>query len=65
VAGGRIARGLALGAPVFGASSAALASWVTARRITAPGPREQRFLTPWDEPDGKGWRRYRKSRTFK
>jgi uncharacterized protein len=49
VAGGRrIARGLALGAPVAGASSAALASWLTARRITAPGPREQRFLTPWE-----------------
>ena len=48
MAGGRIARGLALGAPVAGASSAALASWVTARRITAPGPREKRFLTPWE-----------------
>ena len=48
MAGGRIARGLALGAPVAGASSAALASWVTARRITAPGRREKRFLTPWE-----------------
>lgn len=46
--GGRIARGLALGAPVAGASSAALASWVTARRITSPGPREKRFITPWE-----------------
>ena len=48
MAGGRIARGLALGAPVAGASSAALASWVTARRITSPGPREKRFVTPWE-----------------
>jgi uncharacterized protein len=48
VAGGRIARGIALGAPVAGASSAALASWVTARRITGPGPREKRFVTPWE-----------------
>jgi uncharacterized protein len=48
VAGGRIARGLALGVPAVGASSAALASWVTARRITAPGPREKRFVTPWE-----------------
>ena len=48
MARGRIARGLALGAPIAGASSAALASWVTARRITAPGPREKRFLTPWE-----------------
>jgi uncharacterized protein len=48
VAGGRIARGLALGVPAVGASSAALASWVTARRITTPGPREKRFVTPWE-----------------
>jgi uncharacterized protein len=48
VAGGRIARGLALGTPVAGASLAALASWVTARRITAPGPREEKFVTPWE-----------------
>lgn len=43
-----IARGLALGAPAAGASLAALASWVTAHRITAPGPREDRFVTPWE-----------------
>ena len=48
MAGGRIARGLALGTPVAGASLAALASWVTARRITAPGPREEKFVTPWE-----------------
>jgi hypothetical protein len=48
VAGGRVARELALGAPVAGASSATLASWVTARRITSPGPREKRFVTPWE-----------------
>jgi fermentation-respiration switch protein FrsA (DUF1100 family) len=44
----RIARVISLGVPVAGASSAALASWVTARRITAPGPREKRFVTPWE-----------------
>jgi uncharacterized protein len=43
-----IARGMALGAPVVGASLAAFASWVTARRITAPGPREDKFVTPWE-----------------
>jgi uncharacterized protein len=48
VAARRIARGLALGAPAVGASLATLASWVTARRITAPGPRERRFVTPWE-----------------
>ena len=46
--GGRIARGLALGTPIAGASLAALASWVTARRITAPGPRDDKFVTPWE-----------------
>ena len=45
---GRIAKGIALGAPIAGASSAALAAWVTARRITAPGPRERKFVTPWE-----------------
>ncbi len=44
----QIARGLALGAPAIGASVATLASWVTARRITAPGPREDKFVTPWE-----------------
>jgi len=48
MAGARIARSLALGAPAVGASLAALASWVTARRITAPGPREEKFVTPWE-----------------
>ena len=43
-----LARGMALGAPVAGASLAAFASWVTARRITAPGPREGKFVTPWE-----------------
>jgi uncharacterized protein len=48
MARGRIARNLALGAPAVGASLTALASWVTARRITAPGPREEKFVTPWE-----------------
>jgi uncharacterized protein len=48
LAGRRIARGLALGAPAAGASLTALTSWVTARRITAPGPREGKFVTPWE-----------------
>jgi uncharacterized protein len=48
VAGGRIARGLALGAPAAEASLTAIASWVTARRITSPGPREDKFVTPWE-----------------
>jgi fermentation-respiration switch protein FrsA (DUF1100 family) len=43
-----IARGIALWAPVAGACLAAFASWVTARRITAPGPREDKFVTPWE-----------------
>jgi len=41
-------RGLALGAPVAGASLATVAAWVTARRITAPGPRDTKFVTPWE-----------------
>ena len=41
-------RGLALGAPVAGASLATVAAWVTARRITAPGPRDKKFVTPWE-----------------
>jgi alpha-beta hydrolase superfamily lysophospholipase len=41
-------RGMALGASAAGASLAAIASWGTARRITAPGPREKRFVTPWE-----------------
>jgi len=45
---GRIGKGLALGAPAAGASLATLAAWVTARRITAPGPRERKFVTPWE-----------------
>ena len=48
MAGGRIGKGLALGAPVAGASLAALAAWTTVRRITAPGPRERKFVTPWE-----------------
>jgi uncharacterized protein len=48
VTGRRIARGLALGAPAVGVSLTTLASWVTARRITAPGPREDKFVTPWE-----------------
>jgi fermentation-respiration switch protein FrsA (DUF1100 family) len=27
---------------------AALSAWATARRITAPGPRERKFVTPWE-----------------
>ena len=27
---------------------AALGAWVTARRITTPGPRERKFVTPWE-----------------
>lgn len=46
--GWRIARGLAWGAPVVGASLTTLAGWITARRITAPGPRERKFVTPWE-----------------
>jgi fermentation-respiration switch protein FrsA (DUF1100 family) len=45
---GRFARGLAVGTPIAGASLTALASWVTARRITSPGPREDKFVTPWE-----------------
>jgi fermentation-respiration switch protein FrsA (DUF1100 family) len=48
VAGGRIGKGLALGAPIAGASLATLAAWVTTRRITVPGPRERKFVTPWE-----------------
>lgn len=48
MAGGRIAKALALGAPVAGASLTTLAAWITARRITAPGPRERKFVTPWE-----------------
>jgi alpha-beta hydrolase superfamily lysophospholipase len=48
VANGRIGKGLALGAPIAGASLATLAAWVTARRITVPGPRERKFVTPWE-----------------
>jgi uncharacterized protein len=48
VTGRRIARGLALGAPAVGVSLTTLVSWVTARRITAPGPRENKFVTPWE-----------------
>lgn len=48
MARGRIAKGIALGAPIAGACSAALAAWITARRITAPGPRERKFVTPWE-----------------
>ena len=45
---GRVGIGLALGAPIAGATLTALAAWVTARRITAPSPREQKFVTPWE-----------------
>jgi uncharacterized protein len=48
MARGRIAKALALGAPVAGASLTTLAAWITARRITAPGPRERKFVTPWE-----------------
>jgi uncharacterized protein len=48
VAKRRIARGLALGVPAVGAFSAALASSLITRRITSPGPREKRFITPWE-----------------
>jgi fermentation-respiration switch protein FrsA (DUF1100 family) len=37
-----------LGASAAGASLTALSAWVTARRITAPGPRERKFVTPWE-----------------
>lgn len=46
--GRRIVRGLALGAPAVGVSLVTFASWITARRITAPGPREEKFVTPWE-----------------
>jgi fermentation-respiration switch protein FrsA (DUF1100 family) len=45
---GRIGTGLMLGAPIAGASFTALAAWSTARRISAPGPRERKFVTPWE-----------------
>jgi alpha-beta hydrolase superfamily lysophospholipase len=37
-----------LGAPIAGATFTALAAWSTARRISAPGPRERKFVTPWE-----------------
>jgi uncharacterized protein len=43
---GRIEKVLALGAPATTASLAALGAWVTARRITAPGPHERKFVMP-------------------
>ena len=46
--GRRIVIGLALGAPAVGVSLVTFASWITARRITAPGPREEKFVTPWE-----------------
>jgi uncharacterized protein len=49
VAGGRIIRkGVLLSAPAAGMSLTTLAAWITVRRITAPGPREQKFVTPWE-----------------
>jgi hypothetical protein len=39
-------KGLALGVSAIGASLATLAASVTARRITAPGPRDKKFVTP-------------------
>ena len=43
-----IGKGLALGVPAIGASLATLAASVTARRFTAPGPRDKKFVTPWE-----------------
>lgn len=48
MAEGRIGKGLALGAPIAGASLTTLAAWITARRITGPGPRERKIVTPWE-----------------
>src|SRR5919202_2905866 len=49
MAGGSTTRkGLMLAAPAAGMSLTTLAAWITARRITAPGPREQKFVTPWE-----------------
>jgi uncharacterized protein len=45
---GRIKTGLMLGAPIAGATLTTLAAWSTARRISAPGPRERKFVTPWE-----------------
>src|SRR5215204_1747747 len=45
---GRIGTGLVLGAPIAGATLTTLAAWSTARRISAPGPRERKFVTPWE-----------------
>jgi uncharacterized protein len=45
---GRIGTGLVLGAPIAGAALTTLAAWSTARRISAPGPRERKFVTPWE-----------------
>jgi fermentation-respiration switch protein FrsA (DUF1100 family) len=49
VAGGRIIRkGVLLSAPAAGMSLTTLAACITVRRITAPGPREEKFVTPWE-----------------
>lgn len=45
---GRFGRALALGALGAPALATTLAAWVTARRISAPGPREKKFVTPWE-----------------
>lgn len=38
---------MAFGAPA-GTAAAILAAWSTARAITTPGPREKKFITPWE-----------------
>ena len=45
--GRRAGRLLAVGAPA-GAAAVALTAWATARVITTPGPRERKFITPWE-----------------
>lgn len=40
--------GAALGVPAAGVAFTVLAAFVTARRITRPGPREEKFVTPWE-----------------
>jgi alpha-beta hydrolase superfamily lysophospholipase len=37
-----------LGLPAAAAGAATLAAWAAARRITSPGPVEERYFTPWE-----------------
>jgi hypothetical protein len=46
---GRIGTGLVLGAPIAGATLTTLAAWSTARRISAPGPRDNLYTSGTQE----------------